>query len=174
MRCKKAQLLISVYLDGILRKEEKQDFLKHIEDCEECKKELESTRELLELFSEVRSVEKEASFYQEIMSGFYMKRANIQKDPVIIEKLKSLAEAFSRPVIIGACGVIVLFFILVYSNVIKKEEQFALNGDEIEFLLEEHALFEEQKLFSSGAYSTVLASANFYKKTEVSNNNVKK
>ncbi|RKY89151.1 hypothetical protein DRQ09_01855 [candidate division KSB1 bacterium] len=165
MRCKKVKFLISGYLDGILEEKQKQEFLNHIEKCENCKRELESTKELLGMISTIKPVEKAPSFYQEIMSGFYLKRAKVQNRTGIVEKFISTVSAFKKPVIIGIFSIIILISAVIYSNFFRKQEKLMANGngDEIEFLLEEHALFAEQKLFSRGAYSTALVSANFFK-----------
>jgi len=166
MKCKKVKILISGYLDTSLEEENKKDFLKHIEGCQSCREELESTKNLLEMFSEIRPVEKASSFYKSIMDNFYLKRANMQHETGIIESIRSLFEVFRRPVMIGICGAALLAVIVVYSNFFSREEQVALNEDEIEFLLEEHALFAEQKLFSGGAYTTVLASETYYQEKQ--------
>jgi len=174
MKCKKTKLLISGYLDGVLEKKKEKEFIDHIKGCEACRKELESTEGLLKLFSEIKPVVKDAAFYQSIMSGFYINRANVSTRHKFFEEIKSIKEWFTKPVVIGICGALLLAAILIYSNFMNKDEQFASTGNEIEFLLEEHALFEEQKIFSGGAYSTVLASSSFYQKPEVREDNERK
>ena len=36
MKCEKAIDMISAYIDGVLNKEEQEEFMKHIESCESC------------------------------------------------------------------------------------------------------------------------------------------
>ena len=42
MECEKALELISLYIDGELNKEEQEEIIKHMEQCESCKKEYEN------------------------------------------------------------------------------------------------------------------------------------
>ncbi|MBQ4347201.1 MAG: DUF4349 domain-containing protein [Firmicutes bacterium] len=46
MKCEKAIDMISAYIDGVLNKEEQEEFMKHIESCESCAAELKALTEL--------------------------------------------------------------------------------------------------------------------------------
>ncbi len=46
MRCKEIQKLIPLYLKGLLSEEERQEVLKHLEECSECNKALELEKEI--------------------------------------------------------------------------------------------------------------------------------
>ena len=96
MKCKEAQLLISNYLDGILKKEKEQYFLQHVKSCEKCGRELESTKSLLDMFSLIKPVEKESSFYRDIMTGFYQKRGEVRRSTSVIDKFAELIEKLAR------------------------------------------------------------------------------
>ena len=46
MNCKEIQKLIPLFLKGLLNEEEKQEVLRHLEECSECNKELELEKEI--------------------------------------------------------------------------------------------------------------------------------
>jgi len=50
MKCAKAKKKISVYLDGELKEDEKQELLTHLEICDDCRKEKEMLSSLLTTF----------------------------------------------------------------------------------------------------------------------------
>ena len=53
MECEKALELISLYIDGELNKEEQEEIIKHMEQCESCKKEYDSLKEMVETLKEM-------------------------------------------------------------------------------------------------------------------------
>jgi anti-sigma factor RsiW len=54
MKCRHARKLISQYVDDELTPDEKRDFDSHIQSCASCRKELEETQGLRELFASAR------------------------------------------------------------------------------------------------------------------------
>ena len=175
MKCKEAQLLISNYLDGILPIEKEQNFLRHVKSCTKCSRELESTKSLLEMFSLIKPVEKDTSFYREIMTGFYRKRGEDRKGSSVFDRLAGWIEPYMKPVLIGlGCAVIILCAV-VFTDLTQREAEFTMQEpeDEIEYLLEEYAILKDRQAFSRGTYA-VLVSSSYYSETENSKRNEKR
>lgn len=68
VKCEKLLEMISPYLDGELQEEEKEEFLAHLEQCPQCKKEVEELEQLLHDFSEIPEVELPDGFHEELMA----------------------------------------------------------------------------------------------------------
>ena len=51
MRCKKAKVLISPYIDGELSEGERESFESHMKDCGDCRSEFEETRNVHNFFA---------------------------------------------------------------------------------------------------------------------------
>jgi len=95
MDCKHFDEYISLYLDGVIDKENKKEFEEHLNQCPQCKKKLEETQEVISL---IKSLDEES-----LPQGF---RDNL------IKKLESSRKIQTRNLlrwVAAVAGVIVIF-----------------------------------------------------------------
>ncbi|MCQ4725159.1 DUF4349 domain-containing protein [Anaerotignum faecicola] len=67
MECEKALELISLYIDGELNKEEQEEIIKHMEQCESCKKEYDSLKEMVETLKEMEYMPLPEGYHERLM-----------------------------------------------------------------------------------------------------------
>lgn len=105
VKCEKLLEMISPYLDGELQESEREEFLAHMEQCPQCKKEVEELEQLLHDFSEIPEVELPEGFHEELM----VKIKDSVVVPISIQKKKNtpwrkiiaVAAVFAIVVIVG-------------------------------------------------------------------------
>lgn len=78
MQCKEARMLISPYIDGMLRKGEQELFEKHIETCGACRKELEDIKDVVAEIGELPERELPQGF-EDVLHDRILREAEIQK-----------------------------------------------------------------------------------------------
>ncbi len=78
MDCERYKLIITAFLDNELNKEEKADFLAHIDKCPGCKSELEQMQALLNDLQELSKVELPEGYHDELMEKLHRQEQQVQ------------------------------------------------------------------------------------------------
>jgi predicted anti-sigma-YlaC factor YlaD len=73
MRHEKFKTLIIAYLDGEIRERERIEFLKHLEGCEECRREYEDFKKIKEVISSMKFTEPDERIWETYWSSIYNK-----------------------------------------------------------------------------------------------------
>ncbi len=78
MDCERYKLIFTAFLDNDLNKEEKADFLAHIEKCPSCKAELEEIRALLKDLHELSHIELPEGYHDELMEKLHRQQQQVR------------------------------------------------------------------------------------------------
>ncbi len=68
MNCSQIRKMISRYVDDALKPEEKKVFLSHVQGCDACRKELEETQQVRQLFASTERFEAPYAFAERVMA----------------------------------------------------------------------------------------------------------
>jgi predicted anti-sigma-YlaC factor YlaD len=104
MKCTKAKKKISVYLDGELKEDEKQELLNHLEICDACRKEKEMLSSLLTTIEVPKEIEAPPYLFLKVKQKIEHLK-HISPLPQAAPPLRWL-----RPITVGL-GLIVMFFL---------------------------------------------------------------
>jgi predicted anti-sigma-YlaC factor YlaD len=102
MKCAKAKKKISVYLDGELKEDEKQELLTHLEICDDCRKEKEMLSSLLTTFEVPKEIEPPPYLFLKVKQEIEKQET---KKFLFFPSLR-----WFRPITVGL-GLIVMFFL---------------------------------------------------------------
>jgi len=66
MNCKRAKRMISLYIDGELKKDREKEMFAHLETCSDCKEEMKFMSEMLKNLSAEETIEPSPYFFSQI------------------------------------------------------------------------------------------------------------
>ncbi len=92
MSCNKFKILLSVYIDGELKEEDKKNLLEHISFCDNCKKELEKLNRIQRIFSFVEKKMPDEFFETRLFAHIRDKETK-KEQQIIIPLLKRVVPA---------------------------------------------------------------------------------
>ena len=125
MRCHECEDKITLYIDGLLTKEETENMKAHIGECEECRQVYRQTHKMVDILKQIEPVNVPLSFHSDLMDKIEKERQSNEDKKIINIQRWSYKKAL--PIV----AVLMSGFILFSSgNIIIKNKQSSYNGEE--------------------------------------------
>lgn len=125
MRCHECEDKITLYIDGLLTKEETENMKAHIAECEECRQGYRQTNKMVDILKQIEPVNVPLSFHSDLMDKIEKERQSNEDKKIINIQRWSYKKAL--PIV----AVLMSGFILFSSgNIIIKNKQSSYNGEE--------------------------------------------
>ncbi|MFQ6083555.1 MAG: anti-sigma factor family protein [Candidatus Aminicenantia bacterium] len=86
MKCKQVKKLLHIYLDGFLEEKKAREIRKHLEKCENCKREVEHLKNVIDLMESYPIQEPSSELSLQIKRRVRQYAENIQNQPSIFKK----------------------------------------------------------------------------------------
>jgi len=164
MKCKDFIKNIIFYQEGEINSSVREQMDCHLLECENCKEELNISREITEILHNMDDIKKDEHFwnnlYRDIRNvkiGYKIAKENYPAEYAGL----SFWDRFLKPALIGFSFGIILFFSYLYYDIKSEGPPYEMGMnyavDETEFYIQEHSLSEDN-LFSQGGLTPLLVS----------------